>query len=72
MTLIIKNGVTGTATVHKATDLAREARHAVKGRGKFIGYHVSIQDGAPSGATVSLVADYQQPDGWRSQVNVAI
>lgn len=72
MKIIIKNELTGRATMYSAIELAREARHHAKKCGKFIGYHVSIQDGAPYGATVALVADYQQTNGMRGQVNIAI
>lgn len=72
MKLIITNGQTGMATLHDSVELARIARSYAKEHGKFIGFHVSIQDGAPTGATVSLCADYQKPDGLRGQVSIAI
>jgi hypothetical protein len=72
MDLMIVNEASGRTTRYTPTQLIKDARWACKGKGKFIGYFVTIQEGAPSGAVVSLVAEFRTPDGFIGQTNIAI
>ena len=72
MKLLIVNGVTHRSTMYKPSELVKDARHAVKGLGKLTDYWIHVQDGGPTGATVWLVATYQQKNGLFAQTNVAI
>lgn len=58
--------------MYKASELIKDARYAVKGRGKLVDYWVSVQDGASAGATVCLTSTYEDKQGYRGQVNTAI
>ena len=72
MRVLIINGENNRSTMYQASDLIKDARFSVKGKGKLVDYWVSIQDGAPRGATVCLTATYEDKKGMRGQVNTAI
>jgi len=72
MDLMIVNQSNQRTTRYTPSQLMKDARWAVKGKGRFIGYFVTIQEGAPSGAVAVLVAEYRTADGTIGQSNVAI
>jgi hypothetical protein len=72
MDLMIVNQTSQRTTRYTPSQLVKDARWAVKGKGKFVGYFVTIQEGAPSGAVAVLVAEYRTADGMIAQTTVAI
>jgi hypothetical protein len=72
MDLMIVNQHTQRMTRYTQAQLAKDARWAVKGKGKFVGYFVTVQEGAPSGCVAVLVAEYRTADGMTAQTTVAI
>ena len=72
----IHNETNGRNTDYSRAQLAREARHAVKGAadsdGKVRGWYVRIAEQAPQGARVALVVDYLTPAGEPRSATVAI
>ena len=64
--LFIKNG---NAHVYTNTMAQRDARMAVKGRGKLTGYMLKVNE---DNNRFSLIADYEDKKGWRGQVSIAV
>ena len=68
MNVAVINRTNGYMTTYTPADLRREALRAVKGKGRLSTHWVCFTENA--GAT--LIAQYQQPDGWSATVNIAI
>jgi hypothetical protein len=61
----------GNALMLTHADLIRDARSAVKGKGKFIANQSYVEFNESTGRA-RIVAAYKLPSGWCDQITVAI
>ena len=69
MDLVIVNHETNRSTHYTQAQIRKDARFAVKDKGKLVGFHLEVHE--PAGR-IRLAATYECPDGMRAVAYCAI